>query len=63
MKNDKVLAALAAGALSLASCGEKACIEGVLSDAPASPVVISKLDVNRIQVLDTLQTDAKGRYS
>ena len=63
MKNYKVLAALAAGALSLASCGEKACIEGVLSDAPASPVVISKLDVNRIQVLDTLQTDAKGRYS
>ena len=47
----------------LSSCGGKAGIEGTLSGAPDSEVVVALLDVNRYQVLDTVKTDALGRYS
>ena len=56
------LAALAAAAL-LASCTGKTSIEGVVTDAPESDVVVSLLDVNRYQVLDTVKTDATGHYN
>lgn len=46
-----------------ASCSHTARIEGVLSDAPSSELVIKLLDVNRYEVLDTVSTDAEGRFT
>ena len=34
-----------------------------MTDAPDSEVIVSLLDVNRYQVLDTVKTDANGHYS
>ena len=62
MRNCRLLCAALAAAL-LTSCGSKAVIEGVVTDAPDSDVIISLLDVNRYQVLDTVKTDAQGRYT
>lgn len=49
-------------AAALASCGSNARIEGTLSDAPSSEVIVKLLNVNHYDVLDTVKTDAKGRY-
>lgn len=61
---------LAAVAFAALSCGgsqesvaEKADIDGVLASAPSSEVVLGMLDINRMVVLDTLMTDASGRFS
>ena len=62
MRTCRLLCAAALAAL-LSSCGGKADIEGTLSGAPDSEVVVALLDVNRFQVLDTVRTDALGRYS
>ena len=35
----------------------------MLADAPDAEVVVALLDVNRFEVLDTVKTDAHGRYS
>ena len=56
---------LAASALVLASCGpkevaDKANISGVV--APSSQVVIGMLDMNQLQILDTLQTAEDGSF-
>ena len=45
------------------SCGTKARIEGELSDAPSSEVIVKLLNVNHYEVLDTLKTDASGKFS
>lgn len=62
MKNFKT-AALAAIALFAASCVQNARISGTLENAPGKDVVVKLLDVNRYSVLDTLTTDARGRFS
>ena len=62
MRNCRLLCAALAAAL-LTSCGSKAVIEGVVTDAPDSDVIVSLLDVNRYPVLDTVKTDAQGRYT
>ena len=57
---------LAAGAALLvlaAACGKNTQIEGTLHETPDSQVIVKLLDVNRFQVLDTVKTDAKGRFS
>ena len=53
----------AAVALMAASCGRTARIEGVVADAPSSKLVVKALDINRYQVLDTVATDASGRFT
>lgn len=63
MRNYRLSLAAAAAAALLSSCGGKAVIEGTLADAPDADVVVTLLDVNRYQVLDTVRTDAHGRYS
>ena len=63
MRNCRLLFAAALAAALLSSCGGKAGIEGVLTDAPDAQVVVTLLDVNHYQVLDTVRTDAHGRYS
>lgn len=50
-------------ALFCASCSKKAKIEGVLSGTAEKEVIVKLLDVNKFQSLDTLLTDASGRYS
>lgn len=51
-------------ALLAVSCGTpSAKIEGTLSDAPQKEVIVKLLDVNTYTVLDTVKTDASGRYS
>ena len=53
----------AAVALVATACGNKARINGTLASAPSSEVVVKLLDVNRYQVLDTIKTDASGKFS
>ena len=53
----------AAVAVIASACGNKARINGTLASAPSSEVVVKLLDVNRYQVLDTVKTDASGKYS
>ena len=63
MRSCRLFFAAALAAALLSSCGGKAGIEGTLADAPDADVVIAMLDVNRYQILDTVRTDANGRYS
>ena len=65
MRNySKIAAAFAALSLLVpVSCSRQAKIEGTLTDGASSEVVVKLLDVNKYQVLDTLKTDASGRYS
>ncbi len=49
--------------LMAASCGRTARIDGVVADAPSSKLVLKALDVNRYKVLDTVATDASGRFT
>lgn len=46
-----------------ASCGTKARIEGEISDAPSSEVIVKLLNVNHYEVLDTVKTSSEGKYS
>ncbi len=46
-----------------ASCGTKASIEGELSDAPSSEVIVKLLNVNHYEVLDTVKTSPAGKFS
>lgn len=52
-----------AAVLALASCGSKAVIDGTIADAPSSEVIVKLLNINRYEVLDTVKTNASGRYS
>ena len=46
-----------------AACGSKATVEGVISDAPSTDVVVKLLNINRYEILDTVKTDASGRFT
>lgn len=46
-----------------ASCSTKAVIDGTVASAPSSEVIVKLLDINRYEVLDTVATDAAGRFS
>lgn len=54
---------LAAAAALVAACTPAAKIDGVVESAPSSEVIVKLLDVNRYEVLDTVKTDASGRFS
>ncbi len=53
----------AAAMMVAAACGSNARIEGVVSDAPSSEVVVKLLNVNHYEVLDTVKTDASGKFA
>ncbi|MBP5373463.1 MAG: redoxin domain-containing protein [Bacteroidales bacterium] len=57
------LAAAALAAAALLSCSHAARVEGVVADAPDTTLTLRLLDVNRLQLLDTLRTDSEGRFS
>ena len=54
---------IAGAALALASCGNKAKIDGNVASAPSSEVVIKMLNINHYKTLDTVAVDAAGRFS
>ena len=54
---------LAAAAALVAACTPAAKIGGTLESAPSSEVVVKLLNVNRYEVLDTVKTDASGKFS
>lgn len=56
------LMVLAASAFA-AACTAGAGIEGVVSDAPSSEVIVKLLNINRYEVLDTVKTDAAGHFA
>lgn len=53
----------AAAALLAAACTPSARVEGTLESAPSSDVVVKLLNINRYEVLDTVRTDASGRFA
>lgn len=53
---------LAAAAL-IAACTPTARIDGTIGTASSSEVIVKLLDVNRYEVLDTVATDAAGKFS
>lgn len=54
---------LAAAAAFMWACTPSAKIDGTLEEAPSSEVIVKLLNVNRYEVLDTVATDASGRFS
>lgn len=62
MKRSKLLGA-AALLLAFAACAPKTVVEGTLKDAPeSSAVVVKKYCVDHYEVLDTVRTDASGKF-
>ena len=61
MKNAKFLAVLL-GLLALVSCGPKTRVEATIDDASKGNVAIWKLNVNNLTLVDTVKTDAAGRF-
>jgi peroxiredoxin len=53
----------AAAMMAVAACSHNARIEGELSGAPTSEVIVKLLNVNHYDILDTLKTDANGKFS
>jgi hypothetical protein len=53
----------AAAALLAAACTPTAKVEMTLDSAPSSEVVLKLLNINQYEVLDTLKTDASGKFS
>lgn len=63
MKSYKIIITLAAAALALSACADKAAINGVLSGAADKEVIVKQLNVNSYSVLDTIKTKADGSFS
>lgn len=58
----KIVIMMAASVLA-AACTTGARIDGTIASAPSSDVVLKLLDINRYEVLDTVKTDASGKFS
>lgn len=63
MKRLSKIIIVVAAAIMAAACSSNAVIEGTVASAPSSEVIVKLLDVNRYVVLDTVATDAAGKYS
>lgn len=55
--------AFAAAAVLVAACGKGARIDGTVGCVPSSELVVKLLDANKYTVLDTVKTDASGKFS
>jgi peroxiredoxin len=53
---------IAAAAVLAAACSNGAKVEMSLQDAPSSDVVVKLLNINRYEILDTVKTDASGKF-
>ncbi len=47
----------------IAACTPGAKVNGVVETAPSSEVIVKLLDINRYEILDTVATDAAGKFS
>lgn len=56
-------AVLLASAAAFAACTDSARISAEIGDAPETEIVLRQQNVNRYDVLDTVKTDAAGRFS
>ena len=54
---------IVAAMTALVSCGSNARIDGTVTDAASSEVIVKLLESNRYEVLDTVKTDAAGHFS
>lgn len=63
MKRLSKIIIVVAAAIMAVACSTNAVIEGTVASAPSSEVIVKLLDVNRYVVLDTVATDAAGKYS
>ena len=54
---------IGAATVMAASCSTKAVIDGTVASLPSGEVIVKLLDINKYQVLDTVSTDAAGRFS
>lgn len=63
MKRSSKIIILLAAMLMAASCSTKAVIDGTVASVPSGEVIVKLLDINRYVVLDTVATDAAGKYS
>ena len=52
-----------ASVLVLAVSCDRARISGVVADAPGTEIVLNRFDLNKLQPVDTIVTDARGRFS
>ncbi len=52
-----------AAAFLVAACTPGARIDGTIESAPSSEVIVKLLNVNRYEILDTVATDASGKFS
>ena len=62
MKNCKIVLALGAALALLGSCSPKASFTLTVKDAPGVSLAIHKLDVSTTELLDSVTTDANGRF-
>ena len=59
----RLVIAFFAVALFACSCGQDARLSGVVGQAPSSSLIVKALDINKYETIDTVQTDAQGRFS
>lgn len=59
----RFIAVAAIVALVLTSCSQSAKIDGLLEGCPDTELSVRRLDMNKYEVLDTIKTDASGRYN
>lgn len=57
------ITAFAASLVLAASCAQVATIDGTIAQAPSSQLIVKKLDVNKHQVIDTVNVDASGKFA
>ena len=62
MKCNFIVFAVLCG-LVLSSCSQSARIDGLLEGCPDTELSVRRLDMNRYEVLDTIQTNASGQYT
>ena len=62
MKNCKIVLALGVALALLGSCSPKASFTLTVKDAPGVSLAIHKLDVSTTELLDSVTTDANGRF-
>ncbi len=53
----------AVGAIAYLVAPKGAKVSGTVADAPGSEIVVKLLDVNKYEILDTVATDASGKFS
>lgn len=63
MKSYKIILALGVSLLALVACQPKATIKCTVAGAPSTKLAVHKLNVSATQLLDSVKTDAQGRFS